>query len=83
MKTCNREFMKTSLRNLYILPVLIAGLGLILGGRVTAQTSDGMALIPAGSFTMGDTLDGEPDAVPTVSVTVSAFYMDTNLVSYS
>jgi formylglycine-generating enzyme len=43
----------------------------------------GMALIPAGSFTMGDTLDGESDSVPTVCVTVSGFYMDTNLVSYS
>src|ERR1019366_7979400 len=42
----------------------------------------GMALIPAGSFTMGDTLDGESDAIP-VSVYVSAFYMDVNLVSYS
>src|ERR1019366_69784 len=42
----------------------------------------GMALIPAGSFTMGDTLDGESDAIPT-NVTVSAFYMDTNLVSYN
>ena len=42
----------------------------------------GMALIPAGSFTMGDTLDGEGDAIPT-NVTVSAFYMDKNLVSYS
>jgi PKD repeat protein len=42
----------------------------------------GMSLIPAGSFTMGDTLDGETDAVP-ISVTVSAIYMDTNLVSYS
>ena len=42
----------------------------------------GMALIPAGSFTMGDTLDGESDAIPT-NVTVSAFYMDVNLVSYS
>jgi formylglycine-generating enzyme required for sulfatase activity len=31
---------------------------------------------------MGDTLDGESDAIP-LSVTVSAFYMDTNLVSYS
>jgi formylglycine-generating enzyme required for sulfatase activity len=41
-----------------------------------------MALIPAGSFTMGDTLDGESDAIPT-SVYVSAFYMDMNLVSYS
>jgi formylglycine-generating enzyme required for sulfatase activity len=47
-----------------------------------ATTSDGMALIPAGSFTMGDTLDGESDAIP-ISVTVSAIYMDTNLVSYS
>ncbi len=45
-------------------------------------TADGMALIPAGSFTMGDTLDGEGDAIPT-NVYVSAFYMDTNLVSYS
>jgi sulfatase modifying factor 1 len=45
-------------------------------------TSDGMALIPAGSFTMGDTLDGETDAVP-VSVTLLEFYMDTNLVSYN
>ncbi len=42
----------------------------------------GMTLIPAGSFTMGDTLDGESDAIPT-NVYVSAFYMDTNLVSYS
>jgi formylglycine-generating enzyme required for sulfatase activity len=42
-----------------------------------------MALIPAGGFTMGDTLDGESDAIPTVTVTVSAFYMDVNLVSYS
>ena len=41
-----------------------------------------MALIPAGSFTMGDTLDGESDAIPT-NVYVSAFYMDVNLVSYS
>ncbi len=49
---------------------------------VPAVTADGMALIPAGVFTMGDTLDGESDAVP-ISVTVSAFYMDTNLVSYS
>ena len=40
----------------------------------------GMALIPAGSFTIGDTLDGESDAIPT-NVYMSAFYMDTNLVS--
>src|ERR1039458_4225334 len=42
----------------------------------------GMALIPAGSFTMGDSLDGQNDAIPT-NIYVSAFYMDTNLVSYS
>jgi formylglycine-generating enzyme required for sulfatase activity len=41
-----------------------------------------MALIPPASFTIGDTLDGETDAIPT-NVYVSAFYMDTNLVSYS
>jgi formylglycine-generating enzyme required for sulfatase activity len=40
----------------------------------------GMALIPAGTFTMGDPLDSLANALPT-SVTVSAFYMDTNLVS--
>jgi formylglycine-generating enzyme required for sulfatase activity len=45
-------------------------------------TSDGMTFVPAGSFKMGDTLDGESDAIPT-NVYVSAFYMDTNLVSYS
>ena len=44
--------------------------------------SAGMALVPAGAFTMGDTLDGETDAIPT-NIYVSAFYMDTNLVSYS
>ncbi len=42
----------------------------------------GMALVPAGSFTMGDTLDGESDAIPT-TIYVSAFYMDVNLVNYS
>ena len=45
-------------------------------------TSDGMALISAGVFTMGDTLDGESDAIPT-NIDVSSFYMDTNLVGYS
>ena len=46
-------------------------------------TPDGMALIPAGSFTIGDTpadeYDGD-DVIPT-NVYVSAFYMDVNLVS--
>jgi formylglycine-generating enzyme required for sulfatase activity len=39
-----------------------------------------MAVIPAGPFTIGDTLDGEPDAIP-ASVYISTFYMDTNLVT--
>jgi len=43
----------------------------------------GMTLIPAGSFTIGDALDGESDAIPTASVNVSAFYMDVNLVTSS
>jgi formylglycine-generating enzyme required for sulfatase activity len=43
----------------------------------------GMAAIPAGSFTLGNALADSDitDAAP-VSVTVSLFYMDTNLVSY-
>jgi formylglycine-generating enzyme required for sulfatase activity len=45
-------------------------------------TSDGMSLIPAGGFIMGDTMDCEYDAV-TTNIYVSAFYIDTNLVSYS
>ncbi len=40
----------------------------------------GFALIPAGVFTMGDALDGD-SAVPTHTVTVSAFYMAQNLVT--
>lgn len=35
-----------------------------------------MALIPAGSFTMGDSLDGDSYALPLHTVNVSAFYMD-------
>ena len=49
---------------------------------LTVAIPPGMALIPAGTFTMGDALDGESDAAP-VSTTVSAFYMDVNPVSYS
>jgi formylglycine-generating enzyme len=51
--------------------------------RVVSAPPPGLALIPAGGFTMGDSLDGESDAMPTVTVTLLAFYMDTNLVSYS
>ncbi len=36
----------------------------------------GMALIPAGSFTMGDSFDGDTNALPLHTVQVSAFYMD-------
>jgi formylglycine-generating enzyme required for sulfatase activity len=43
----------------------------------------GMALIPAGTFTLGDTLDGEGDALPVTNVSVSGFYMDVNLVNYT
>jgi formylglycine-generating enzyme required for sulfatase activity len=46
-----------------------------------SSASNGVALIPAGSFTMGDNLDGEYDAIPT-NIYVSAYYMETNLVSY-
>ena len=45
----------------------------------------GMALIPAGSFTIGNTITNDTDitdANPT-NVYVPAFYMDMNLVSYS
>jgi hypothetical protein len=57
-------------------PMLYRVLGVAFTTNTT--TADGMALIPAASFTIGDTLDGESDAIPT-NVYVSAFYMDTNL----
>ena len=56
--------------------------------RVTADDGalppapSGMALIPAGNFTMGDNQDGESDA-PVHTVYVSAFYMDQTDVTYS
>ncbi|MEI7729738.1 MAG: SUMF1/EgtB/PvdO family nonheme iron enzyme [Verrucomicrobiota bacterium] len=41
-----------------------------------------MAYIPAGTFTMGDTSgDSDAAALPLHTVTVSAFYMDTNSVT--
>jgi len=53
--------------------------------RVTAAQFTvpvGMALIPAGPFTMGDTLDGNVNGdAASVTVSVSAFYMDTNVVN--
>jgi len=49
----------------------------------SVSTPPGMVLIPGGAFTMGRTSgDTDSDAVP-ISVTVSAFYMDVNEVSWS
>jgi formylglycine-generating enzyme required for sulfatase activity len=41
-----------------------------------AVAPSGMALIPAGSFTMGDSLDADTNALPLHTVYVSAFYTD-------
>jgi formylglycine-generating enzyme required for sulfatase activity len=43
-------------------------------------SSEGMAYIPAGSFTIGDTVDGLANARPT-NVYVSAFFIDRTLVT--
>ena len=44
----------------------------------------GMAFIPSGSFTMGDVTDTNLTGVAApITVTVSAFYIDTNLVTYN
>jgi formylglycine-generating enzyme required for sulfatase activity len=57
--------------------------------RVTADDAaapSGMALIPAGSFTMGNCMDpseGASDELPLHTVYVSAFYMDKYLVTKS
>jgi formylglycine-generating enzyme required for sulfatase activity len=47
---------------------------------VDSPPPSGFSLIPAGAFTMGDTLDGAYDA-PIRTVNVSSFYMEHNLVS--
>ncbi|MBU0651397.1 MAG: SUMF1/EgtB/PvdO family nonheme iron enzyme [Proteobacteria bacterium] len=44
-------------------------------GTLSTATAE-MVLIPAGSFQMGDAIDGMSDAVPVHTVTVSAFYID-------
>jgi formylglycine-generating enzyme required for sulfatase activity len=44
----------------------------------------GLALIPAGSFIMGDTFnEGSTNELPLHAVSVSGFFMDTNLVTYA
>ena len=52
---------------------------------VSTSPPSGMALIPAGSFTMGDASDGTTgsDALPLHTVYVSAFHVDTTLVNYT
>jgi formylglycine-generating enzyme required for sulfatase activity len=70
-------FMKTKVPFLVVALFVIAGIILFLH---RGTTSDGMVMIPSGSFTMGDTLDGWRDAIPT-NVTLPAFYMDVNLVT--
>ena len=79
--------MKTCIKNLFLLPTLITGLGLILAGRATAQTfttlynftggSDGSN--PGASLISGNTLYGTttaPNGSPSPSGTV--FAVNTN-----
>jgi formylglycine-generating enzyme required for sulfatase activity len=84
--------MNTRLRPLFVALALFAGvhptpaqpanLGVAPAAN-QAFSPAGMALIPAGSFTMGNSV-GDPDITDAgvVTANVSAFYMDTNLVSY-
>jgi len=82
-KTKPEFIMKTKLRCFFIGLAFLAGVHQSVAATNNPTfTADGMAFISAGSFTIGDTLDGESDAIPT-NVYVSAFYMDTNLVSLS
>ena len=43
-------------------------------GALLTIVSNNMALIPAGSFTMGDTLDGESDAIPVERICVGVLH---------
>jgi formylglycine-generating enzyme required for sulfatase activity len=56
----------------------------VLGMAATNPPPAGMTLIPAGTFTMGNSSGDSDitDAAPT-NIYVSAFYMDVNLVTYS
>jgi len=58
----------------------------VLALGTNSPVPPGMALIPAGSFTMGNCMDpgeGYPDELPLHTVYVSAFYMDKYLVTKS
>ena len=57
----------------------------LASGGVNGPTTgtNGMVLIPGGSFTMGDTLDGDTAAKPVTNVYISPFFMDVNLVTWS
>ena len=61
-----------------------SGQGNLFFRLIGAAAPAGIVLIPAGSFTMGNSINDADltDATPT-NVTMSAFYMDTNLVSYT
>ncbi|HEY9174666.1 MAG TPA: SUMF1/EgtB/PvdO family nonheme iron enzyme [Verrucomicrobiae bacterium] len=49
----------------------------VMTGKTNPPPPAGMVRIPTGSFTMGDTFnEGDSDARPTHTVSVSAFYMD-------
>ena len=63
---------------------LVFGGCLSSGPQPKAATAapSGMVLIPAGTFTMGDTFaEGDTNELPTHTVSVSSFYIDTNLVT--
>ncbi len=60
---------------------LAANLPLPAAVQAAPPAPDGMVLVPAGSFIMGDTLgDGWVNERPTHTVSVSAFYLDRNEV---
>jgi hypothetical protein len=76
--------MRNKLRSLFIVLALIAGVHPALVQPTLSIAPAGMALIPAGMFTMGNSIgDSDITDAATVTANVSAFYMDTNLVSYS
>jgi len=61
--------MVTLTNQIYLIEQRLQAAGLV-------QTVDDMVLIPAGSYMMGDPLDGNTNDAPMHAVQVSAFYMD-------